>query len=314
MRAEVVTQTEDLPRERWLELRRLGLGGSDAPAVVGMSTWASPYAVYLDKTGALGDDPVEKPWMKMGRLLEDAVAQGFAEETGLDVRRFPVMLRDRENRYMLANLDRLIGGADLATATALLECKYAVQSWKWDDGPPVNYQLQVAHYLAVTGLPQAVIAVLLDGRIKSWEVERDESLIVDLVEVERDFWARVEERRPPPVDGLPATTEALNRIRAREGLEIALPEDARKLIADLRYAKHASKAAKEHEDAVANHLRTLMGEAEIGLLDGEVVVTWRQHERENVDIKRMKLELPDAVAPYKSKTPYRSLLLKKEND
>lgn len=44
--------TVKMSREEWLEERRKSIGGSDAAAVIGMSRFASPYTVWMDKTGA----------------------------------------------------------------------------------------------------------------------------------------------------------------------------------------------------------------------------------------------------------------------
>lgn len=45
--------TVKMSREEWLEERRKSIGGSDAAAVIGMSRFASPYTVWMDKTGRL---------------------------------------------------------------------------------------------------------------------------------------------------------------------------------------------------------------------------------------------------------------------
>ena len=40
-------------REEWLKLRREGIGGSDAPAILGLVGWASPMSVQADKWGLI---------------------------------------------------------------------------------------------------------------------------------------------------------------------------------------------------------------------------------------------------------------------
>jgi len=49
--AVTLAKTLDMPREQWLELRRQGIGGSDAAAILGMNPWKSPMDVWLEKTG-----------------------------------------------------------------------------------------------------------------------------------------------------------------------------------------------------------------------------------------------------------------------
>ena len=47
--------TAKMSRAEWLAERRKSIGGSDAAAVIGLSRFASPYTVWLDKTGRLPD-------------------------------------------------------------------------------------------------------------------------------------------------------------------------------------------------------------------------------------------------------------------
>ena len=43
--------TKNMGREEWLERRRNTIGGSDAAGIVGLSSWASPFSVWAEKTG-----------------------------------------------------------------------------------------------------------------------------------------------------------------------------------------------------------------------------------------------------------------------
>lgn len=46
-----IATTKNMPRETWLQLRRNGIGGSDAGAVCGVNPYRSAFNVYMDKTG-----------------------------------------------------------------------------------------------------------------------------------------------------------------------------------------------------------------------------------------------------------------------
>ena len=43
------TDTSTFTREQWLELRRTGIGGSDAGAILGLNKYSTPLSVYLAK-------------------------------------------------------------------------------------------------------------------------------------------------------------------------------------------------------------------------------------------------------------------------
>ena len=42
-------------REKWLELRKNGIGGSDAGVVVGVNPWKNRFQLWMEKTGQAGE-------------------------------------------------------------------------------------------------------------------------------------------------------------------------------------------------------------------------------------------------------------------
>jgi len=42
-----------MDRQQWLEARKQGIGGSDAPTVAGINPWKSPVELYMEKTGEI---------------------------------------------------------------------------------------------------------------------------------------------------------------------------------------------------------------------------------------------------------------------
>ena len=117
---EVLVDTADLSREDWLDYRRLGIGGSDAAAIMGLSPFATIRDLYFDKIGVT---PVieeeEENWVakEVGHRLEDLVAMIFAKKTGLEV--FPVrkMFRHPLYPFMLADVDYFIRFPDVFMGT-----------------------------------------------------------------------------------------------------------------------------------------------------------------------------------------------------
>ena len=78
--------TKDMSHEQWLEERRNAIGGSDAPSVIGVNPYSSPYAVYCDKLGMLPAKE-ENEAMRQGTDLEAYVARRFEMQTGKRVRK-----------------------------------------------------------------------------------------------------------------------------------------------------------------------------------------------------------------------------------
>lgn len=82
----VLVETADLSREEWLEYRRLGIGGSDAAAVLSISPFRTARDLYYDKLNiATADDDENWVAKEMGNLLEPLVAKIFAKKTGLKI-------------------------------------------------------------------------------------------------------------------------------------------------------------------------------------------------------------------------------------
>lgn len=208
--------TKQLPREDWLAVRKQGIGSSDAAAAVGLNPYKSQLELWLEKTGRdtslpkLDSQDEESPayW---GNILEPIVATHYTKRSGLRVRRINAVLQhpDPKLPWMLANIDREVIGAD---DVQILECKTAGINGArlWKEGVPEYVQLQVMHQLAVTGKQAADVAVLLGGQhLEIHRIERDESMIARLINLERLFWDYVVSDTPPPADGSDSAEAAL---------------------------------------------------------------------------------------------------------
>ena len=103
----VITDTTDLPRDEWLAYRKTGIGGSDVAAILGISPFGTARDIYYDKLSIASfyDDEANKYQKKIGTLLEDVVAEMFAEVTGYRVFKIRKMFRSREHSFMLADVD-----------------------------------------------------------------------------------------------------------------------------------------------------------------------------------------------------------------
>ena len=145
-------------REEWLSKRLKGIGGSDAGSILGLNPYKSAYTLWCEKTGRIHND-TDNEAMRLGRDLEDYVAQRFTEATGNKVRKSGYSYQSKEHPFMLANVDRLIVGED-----AGLECKTTnmMTKTRYDKGDiPASYYAQCMHYMTVTGLKKWYIAVLI---------------------------------------------------------------------------------------------------------------------------------------------------------
>ncbi|MBE0508322.1 MAG: YqaJ viral recombinase family protein [Marinospirillum sp.] len=216
-----------MQRKDWLEVRKQGIGASDAAAAVGISPYQSQLELWMIKTGRMSGlpdpslDEVRSP-IYWGNVLEPIVAAHYTRKTGRKVRRVNAVLQhpDQDKAWMLANLDYAVVACD---EVQLLECKTAGEfgARLWKDGVPEYYQCQVQHQLAVTGKQSADVAVLICGQeFRVYRIERDDALIQELIQLERQFWHWVETDTPPPADGSDSADRALRQLYPHDHGEV----------------------------------------------------------------------------------------------
>lgn len=310
--ATVLADTANLDRATWLQLRRAGIGGSDAAVITGHSPYKTPLALYYEKTGEL-DDTEAGEAAAWGNRLEPVVADTFAEETGLYVVEHKVLFRHTTHHWMLGNVDRFVIEDD---AVAVLEVKttgaHMAEEWA-DDQVPVRHQLQVQHYLGVCGLSHAYVAALIGGqRMLTRRIERDDEAIAWLIELEAQFWQRVVDRRPPPADGHEATSEAIKaRFADVDAEPVDLPAETELLIRRYQAAKAEQKTVKERVDELGNHLKLLLGEHQVGLIDGQPAVTWKQSSTSSIDADALRAAHPDIAEQFTRRGTTRRLNIPK---
>lgn len=294
----IMTVEEMQDRDKWLEMRKAGIGGSEAAAIVGLNPWKSAFQLWREKTGQVEPaDLSDNEFVYWGNVLEQAVADRFCELAGKKVQRRG-MLQDDEYQYMLASVDRMVVGEN-----AGLECKTtnAFNGKAWDgDELPDSYYVQCQWYMMITGCEKWYIAVLIGGNKFVWkEVSRNEADIEAIRKAAVEFWGMVETNTMPPVDGSSDCGKALSeRFSAEKGKAIDLPTAAKDCIDRIREIKETIARLEEQKQLSENELKAMLGDAEIGVI-GEDKVTWKEQAgRTTLDSKRLKAEAPELYSKY----------------
>lgn len=302
----VLTSTDNLPYEDWLEYRKLGIGGSDSSVVCGINRYKSPVELWMEKTDQL-------PYQEAGEAaywgtrLENLVRTEFTKRTGIEVKKVNQMLQSAEYPWMLANLDGECVHPDYGVCGFEAKTASAYKAGEWDDAIPDEYALQIQHYMAVTGYPGFYIAVLIGGNAFRWKfIKRDEEIIAMLIELESAFWSHVQDLTPPPMDGSDASAKFL-ADRFPDSVpksQITLPDTAAELLAQYDAACEQLEAITEKKTEAENKLKQMLGENEVGTA-GSHIVTWKSISQERLDSKTLKAEHPVLYKKYSNKTSYR---------
>ncbi|WP_213298044.1 YqaJ viral recombinase family protein [Paraburkholderia sacchari] len=300
-----LVETKSLSREDWLEVRKNGIGGSDAAAAVGLNPYMSPLELWLIKTGRDANLPRPDPQdtsepIYWGTLLEPIVAASYTKQTGNKVRRVNAVLQHPTIPFMLANVDReVVGCRDVQ----LLECKTAGEfgARLWRDGVPEYVQLQVQHQLAVTGRQAADVAVLICGqKLEVHRIARDDALIARLIELEAAFWRFVETDTPPDADGSDSADRALRCLYPGTGGTVDFTDDRRlsSAFADLVTVRADIEARQQVEAQLRQSISQAMGEADRAEFETGSVSYRRSKDGTSVDLKRLLTDQPHLATQY----------------
>ena len=301
-----LVRTRDLSRDEWLTVRRQGIGSSDAAAAVGLNPYKSQLQLWMEKTGRDGALPVVDPNddqspMYWGTLLEPIVAAHYTRRSGHRVRRVNAVLQHPEHSWMLANIDREVVGA---SDVQILECKTAgIHGARlWRDGVPEYVQLQVMHQLAVTGKQAADVAVLLGGQeLQVFRIERDDTLIAQLVALEQQFWGYVERDQQPPADGSASAELALRCLYPRDSgttLDFSTDLEMSGVFSDLLAVREVITTQTALESQLKQRIQQRMGEATRAVFEiGEV--SWkRSKDGTSLDTTQLLKEHPEMAQIY----------------
>lgn len=297
--AKVFVSTMNMDHELWLLTRKKGIGGSDIAAILGLNKWKSPFSLYLEKIGEAPDDTAGEAayW---GNVLEEVVAQEFAKQTGLKVRRRNAILQHDKYEHMLANVDRLIVGRQEG-----LECKTASEykAGEWDEERvPDAYFVQCQWYMAITGFKKWHLAVLIGGnKFRKFEVVRDDELIAILEDRAHRFWTEhVIPRVPPAFDGSDASTDILSALYPEHVEEsVDLPGTFEVKLKRHDELKEKITELTEEKKAIENEVKGAMEEKKYAFVSDRKV-TWTRFKKENFDKKSLKKDHPEIYLKYVS--------------
>lgn len=176
----------------WLEYRRNHLGASDAPVIMQVSPWKTPFQLWQEKLGLVKDQPANES-MKRGTDLEFIARSEFEKKTLIYVQ--PVCMMHSQIDYMIASLD---GYNENMNCVVEIKCPGREDHSKALDGVvPEKYIPQLQHQLAVTGLDMIYYFSYNGQHNALLRVERDQTYINTLLEKEAAFWEKIQEIESP---------------------------------------------------------------------------------------------------------------------
>lgn len=337
MTAELVPVDPDAGWHAW---RSGGVGGSDAPVLLGLSSYASPVSLFFTKTGVIDDNSPDTQRQRIGKRMEAVLAAEFHDMTGLNVVGEQTWCEHTEHRWARCTVDGFVAESAIVDVDHLgepdpigiIEMK-TVGQFAWPDGIPPNIRAQVIWQLGVTGMRHAWVIVVFAGwKVEIFEVDWDADAQADwdyVFERADNFWNQhVLAGIVPPMDDHDATTRALTAVfdADPEGM-VDIDEPGRQLVGAVQVAQARTKAATADEARLKNELRAYLGD-NTTVIDGwidpgprskkppkpNVLASWRPQVAQRFDTDQFKADHPDLASKYTKSTESRVLRVNKPKE
>ena len=313
-------------REPWLAARQHGIGGSEVGALIGVSDYETPFSVYNTKKNG-GKDLSGLAAIEWGHRLENVVAEKVADEIGLVSRFGGGLWADREKPFLRVTPDRFATKPRTWKAEALIECKTAGDDEHWESGTihphgrgtgsaPIAYQAQCQWQMGVIGLPVAYLGCLVLGRERQFftvEIHFDKEWFAEMAAEAERFWTEnILGSEPPMHDLRHPRTEALLKEISPVVIRpsVALPEEARDLLAKYEKAKKVLKGAERDLDELKNFFRLWTGDAGAGYLGESKVVSYPAVSSTRIDVEALKRDYPEVAEKVTVRSSYRRMTIR----
>ena len=289
--------------KEWLELRRIGIGGSDVGSILHLHNYGSPTSCYFSKLESRDDIGNEST--RAGHLWEGIIRQTFVDDHGMVIFTPAEIFKSKEHPFMIASLDGY--GIDKDGIEFVFEAKYTnsfelIKSLATGN-IPLHWEAQVQHYMAVTGFSYAIIAYQAGSdHHAEFRIERDDDLIQDLIVEEERFWGYIENKTPPPEDYSKDAQDALREKFSEvidDTADLSFLED---VCQKLARNKEKRKTLKIEEDTYKTRLKQAMGNFKRAVA-GNYKLTWSRYVSQSFDTKKFKKENPDLVEAYTVEKP-----------
>lgn len=293
------------------------LGSSDVPAVLGWSSFSTPWDVFAEKTKLIVREDTGNNATNRGNILEPGLLAWYADENKVNVVPGPSLDQDPifyKEPWLAARPDGIVEsrGADGPGVIEIKTVRQFDDTWGPDgtDHIPLRVAGQVTAQLICTGANRATVVAYspMNDEIRVYRIARDMAAERQVVAVLRGWWQRhVVANIAPPLDASDACGKGIAALYpcARDGLrkreatleELLLLEDIAKLTATYKQVDELLRERK-------NRLKAVIGEHPGLLVQGKNAASYFQVKgRDRIDAARFRNEQPSLAETYTTRGP-----------
>lgn len=305
--AEIRTDLE-IGTEEWLELRKTGIGGSEAAAVMGINPWSTPLAVYLKRKGQFQADETPNEKMEWGTRLEHAILEKYAEQHPEYIVAPGVWFRNKKYPWLCGDTDALVFDRQTLHPLIVPEAKNVGSHMKkvWGeagtDEAPTYYLAQDIWYMRGLEIPEGIILVLIGGQeYREYPVKASPQLMDEMLRRVGLFWTtHVEAEVPPDPTGHEKDSEHLSMLYpvSKPDVDLSMNDEVIKAVRDLCIAKKLLKKAEENLAGYEATVKKLMGEAEL-IVTPDGRISWKSGKpRRTTSWSKVHKEIADEFSIY----------------
>ena len=302
----------------WLYLRhrtpdgKVRVAASEAAAVHGQHRFMTKYGLAVAK---MADHPEESETtraMERGNRLESTLLNWLSDMVEIELAAPKQMYCcDGDGFHLIATLDGVNEFAARMGEPPEVVAEIKTYNREWDGELPPYWYWQGVQQAICTGVEEIIWGVFdrtLNLHVHHQRVTNAEKELH--IEAVKDFLWFVEIGSIPAE--WPATyDEVQSAFNEVTGKSADLTESAQ-LVNRLKDVMAQKKLLSDEEDELKAAIGAALGGNEIGLIDGQPLVTWKQQSRTGFNTKKFSSEHPDLFEKYQTVSSYRVMRLKGE--
>lgn len=279
-------------REEWLKARRRHIGASDSPSIFGVG-YTDAKSVWAEKVGlSIGGEPEddeeenEIDELDIGTIIQPSIIEVARRVLGIPITAEPdhTIRVHPDYPWLAASLDAW--ALDDSGLIVPVEIKnvgiYLARDWSSEE-PPLAFNVQAHHQMAVTGAKRAILFGLIGGNKPAWHcIERNEAFIAAMLTRLEEFWGYVTRHEEPP-DELSDPVKVAKAVAKLHPLDngetVNLPIEFGEVLNELEAAKAAIKAAEAIKAKAEAKIKDALRDATYGDLADGRSISWKTQTR-----------------------------------
>lgn len=296
--------------QEWLERRwkdtegKCTFGASDAPLLANQSPYGNRADLLLAKK-TFPTIGAEKESFRRGNMLEPLLLEEAS-------RLLKQEIKTPEFMYQRGRFTISLDGVDNAESPDVVVEAKTTAKYRVKDVTdlPSEWLWQAWAQELVTEAVVFFIVFDADQTFSLVQAPHNPNALEFLANVSERFGQMVDDDGDPDAELLgDMTAEQIGKLWKPEPSAIELPGEAAEWLQLLEQAKSDSAYAKKQEERAKDELARLLLGHEIGLLNGQQVVSWKLTKgRKSLDSKALQQDLPEIYAQYEREgEPFRTM-------